>query len=62
MSHSSWDYRRYAEDCLSLAERANSEDKDKLLGMAEVWLNLATEQLEQQSTTGQNAPSNQISQ
>jgi hypothetical protein len=40
-----------------LAKRATAKDKQQLVQMAEIWLKLATDQLEQESVTGQNAPS-----
>jgi hypothetical protein len=36
------DYRRYAEECLALAvKESNSEDKARLLQMAQAWRELA---------------------
>ena len=36
------DYRRYAAECLALAQRAsNADDKARLLQMAQTWLALA---------------------
>jgi hypothetical protein len=53
-------YRKLAEDCLDMAERATPEMKTKLHEMAEVWLQLASEQLEkatgQDPTTDNSSP------
>ena len=43
------DYQRLAEACLDMAERAKGEQKGILLQMAEVWLGLAAEQLNEES-------------
>jgi hypothetical protein len=39
-------YRKLAEDCLDMAERSTPEMKAKLLEMAELWLELASQQFE----------------
>jgi hypothetical protein len=62
MPLSSSEYRKHAEACLALAKRAMPQDQNSLVEMAEVWLKLATEQLEAESATGQNAPSTDTSQ
>lgn len=41
---SSADYRRYASECLKLAQEAKPEDKKRLLDMAEAWRALAEKQ------------------
>jgi hypothetical protein len=39
---SSDDYRRYAAECVALAQKANTpEDKVRLLAMAQAWRGLA---------------------
>ena len=42
---SAHDYRKYAEECIDMAEYANSEARRTLLRMAEVWLELAAADL-----------------
>lgn len=47
------EFRRFAEECLRLAERAHSvEDKAALLGMAQAWILLA----DQSDEEGRSAP------
>jgi len=43
------DFQKFANVCLDLAERAPTDQKATLHEMAEVWLNLATEQLNKKS-------------
>ena len=39
------DYRRYAEQCMDMAERADPDMRKTILRMAEAWLEFATEAL-----------------
>jgi hypothetical protein len=55
MTLSASEYRKLAQDCLDMAERATPEMKAKLHEMAELWLSLAMQQLEkatEQNRTG----------
>jgi hypothetical protein len=54
------EYRELAEVCINLADRALPHERLALQKMAEVWLNLAAEQLEQESASGRNASTNDI--
>ena len=51
------DFQKFANVCLDLAERAPTDQKATLHEIAEVWLNLATEQLNKKSVH-ENEPSN----
>jgi hypothetical protein len=53
------DYRKYAEQCLDMAEGAEPEERKALLKMAETWLELARAAAlsNAQSEPGQTAPS-----
>jgi hypothetical protein len=59
MPRRSSEYREFAEACLDLAERALPHEKLTLQKMAEVWLTLATEQLERESGSGKKPPTAQ---
>jgi hypothetical protein len=50
------DYRRYAAQCLDLAERASPQAREGLLKMAESWVELAMWALPR-TEPDQNAPS-----
>jgi hypothetical protein len=41
--------RRFAEECLSIAERVGPKDADMLRGMAAIWLRVATEAMSRTS-------------
>ena len=45
MTLSASEYRKLAQDCLDMAERATPEMKIKLHEMAELWLKLVTQHL-----------------
>ena len=52
--------RQYADECISMAERAGRENAASLLKMAETWLQLAEQLLTQERPViggDQNAPS-----
>jgi hypothetical protein len=52
------DYRKYAEQCIDMAQRGPPEQRQALLKMAEVWLALADTALSMPKTEpGQSAPS-----
>jgi hypothetical protein len=50
------DYRKFAEECLNMAERM-PEARESLLKMAETWLELAHTALSLSQRSEQNAPS-----
>ena len=52
------DYRKYAEQCMDMAEHAAPEMRETLVKMAETWLQLATTTLSltQKAELDQNAP------
>jgi hypothetical protein len=53
------EFRRYAEECLRLAEQAQSvDDKAVLLTMAEAWVRLADQGHQVNRLTGENGPRN----
>jgi hypothetical protein len=43
------DYRKLADDCLEMAERASPSDRETLLDIAALWLKLATAALESEA-------------
>jgi len=45
-------YRRYAEECMDMAERASPLSRKQLIQMAEAWLKLAQEQLALEHVSG----------
>jgi len=49
------DCQRFANACLDLAERALPREKEMLHEMANAWLKLAAEQLDQLSADARNA-------
>lgn len=51
------DFRKFAEDCVRLAERIQSvEDKSVLLSMAQAWIRLADQGHEVYRLIGENDP------
>ena len=60
MPSRSSEYREFAEVCLDVVDRALPHEKLVLQKMAEVWLKLAAEQLEQESASERNKPINDI--
>ena len=56
------EYREFAEVCIDIADLAQPHEKLALQEMAEIWLNLAAEQLEQESARGKNAPTTDVAQ
>jgi hypothetical protein len=52
------DYRKFAEQCLDMAERAAPAERQSLLKMAETWLGLAHEtfRTKQMTEPQQTAP------
>ena len=52
------EYRKYAEQCIDMAESARPPTRQTFIDMAEVWLELATAaQLAQGHPPNRNAPS-----
>ena len=52
------DYRKYAEQCIDMAQRGPPEQRQALLKMAEVWLELADAALSRRrDAPSQSAPS-----
>jgi hypothetical protein len=51
------DFRKFAEDCIRLAEHVQSvEDKSVLLSMAQAWIRLADQGHEVYRLIGENGP------
>jgi len=59
IAHRATDYRRFAEQCISIAETASPEVRKQLLRMAETWFGLVLSELitVQRTIPDQNAPS-----